>query len=529
MFKNVRNRIYKNLFTSAVSIIPVVLIIIILALTGLAPLGGWDYLLLCIGTVILILGMAFFAMGSEQGLNKVGEYMGSSLSKQRHLWVIIVFAFLLGALITMAEPSLLVVASDVSIPTWLLIGVIAAGVGIFVVIGIIRILYHKSLKVWLLLFYAIVFMLIALIDDGSFLPFIFDAGGLTTGSATVPFILSLGMGIALVRGGRSNKNDTFGLVGIASIGPILTMVIVILCSKSGFTDYVYEQTELMTSGSQVMNSFGSAFIFSSSTAMGSLIEVAMAVLPIMIIFAIYELIFIKLPGKELLRLLVGFIYVYIGLTLFLTGVEAAMAPIGGYIGEQMGHYILGSMDSETLRVLLVVLITLVIGMVTILCEPAVQVLTKQIADISDGRIKRSTVLITLVIGVGVAVALSAIRAIYNFSILWYLVPGYMIALVMMFFCDDTYTAIAFDSGGTASGPMSVSFILPMIIGLTATYNEGGNIYYSGFGVIGMIALTPIIGIQILGVYQKAHTHHEIAIKRKIIYDIDDAQIIHFKD
>ncbi len=514
-----QNRYVRTLISSAASIVPVVIIIILLSLLNLAPLGGWDYLLLGIGTIILIAGMFLFSLGADQGLTKVGEYMGASLSRRKNLWVIIVFAFLLGALITVAEPSILIIAEDVSIPTWVLIGSIAVGVGIFVAIGILRIIYHKSLKIWLLFFYAIVFMLVCLVDNGSYLPFIFDSGGITTGSATVPFILALSMGVATVRGGNANKEDTFGLVGIASIGPILTMLILIIFNESSFTEYIYEKTALMTSAGDVGNSFIAALLPSSSSSLGALIEVAMAVLPILIIFLIYEAVFIKLSHKQLGRLFIGFLFTYVGLVLFLAGVEGAMSPVGKYIGESLAS----NLDW------IIIVIAFVIGLVTILCEPAVQVLTTQISEISDGTIRKRTVLIAISIATGIAIALSAVRALYGFSIMWYIVPGYMLALILMFFCDNTYTAIAFDSGGTASGPMSVSFILPMLTGLVYERSEGsGDIYYSAFGVIGLIALMPILTIEILGVREKARERIEINRTRKelALYEGSE-EIIHF--
>ncbi len=499
------------------SIIPVIVIIIILSFVGLSPLKGNDYLLLGVGTFILILGLSLFQLGASRGLTKVGEYMGSSLSKQSNIWIIILFAFILGTLITCAEPSIMIVSTQVSIPKWILIGAIAIGVGIFVALGVVRILLRKSLKVWYLFLYAIVFMLLCLIEDGQFLPFIFDAGGITTGSATVPFILALGAGVATVGGGKNASKDSFGLVGIASIGPILTMTLLILLYKSGFQEYIYNSP--IMNESNIFSKFIAAMLPSSSVSFGSLIEVAMALIPILLVFFIYNGLYIHLSKAKILKLLIGFLYSYVGLVLFLTAVNAVMNPMGTYIGEQL------ALQPN----FVIVIICLILGLVTILCEPAVHVLTGQIEAISDGRIKKTTVLLTLSIGVGLAIMLAAIRAIYGFSIMYYIVPGYAISLALMFICNDTYTAIAFDSGGTASGPMSVSFILPMIIGLTVGLGNGDKIYELAFGVVGLIALTPIIGIQFLGVYEKIKAYRSLVFMRRQKYAEDDAQIIHFKE
>lgn len=510
-----KNRILNSLFTSSMSILPVVVIIFILSWVGLSPLKINDYWLLFIGTIVLIIGLALFQIGASSGLTKVGEYMGSSLSKQSNVWIIILFAFILGTLITCAEPSIMIVSTQVSIPKWILVGAIAVGVGIFVALGVVRVLLHRSLKVWYLFLYAIVFMLLCLIENGQFLPFIFDSGGITTGSATVPFILALGAGVATVRGGKNATNESFGLVGIASIGPILTMTLLIVFYRSGFQDYIYNSPVM--NDSNIFGQFVQALFPSSSTSFGSLIEVGMALAPILIVFFIYNALYIRLPKGKILKLLVGFLYSYIGLVLFLTAVSAVMNPMGTYIGEQLALQ----------PTFVIILICLLLGLVTILCEPAVHVLTGQIEAISEGRIKKVTVLLVLSIGVGLAIMLAGIRAIYGFSIMYYIVPGYALSLALMFVCNDTYTAIAFDSGGTASGPMSVSFILPMVIGLTVGLGNGDRIYELAFGVIGLIAMTPIIGIQLLGVYEKIKAYRSLLFMRAHKYEEDDAQIIHF--
>lgn len=475
--------------------------------------------MLLVGMIVLIFGLTLFQIGSSSSLTKVGEYMGSSLSQQKNLFIVIIFSAALGALITCAEPSIMIVTEQVNIPSYLLIGSIAAGVGIFVAIGVLRIIFHKSLKIWYLFFYAILFMLIFFIgldeQKRAFLPFIFDSGGVTTGSATVPFILALGAGVATVRGGKNASNDSFGLVGMASIGPILTMTILILVYSAN-SNYVPTYTSL--EGTSIGEKILGAMLPQSGTDLGSLLSVLIALLPIMVIFFIYQAIFIKLSKTSLFKLLIGFAFTYVGLVSFLTGASAAMTPIGNYVGEQ-----LGKQSNVT-----IILISFLLGLVTILCEPAVHVLTEQMLEISDGRIKKPTVLFSLCLGVGAAIAMAAIRTIYNFSIMYYIVPGYIISLALMFVCPDIYTAMAFDSGGTASGPMSSSFILPMIVGITTTlYGDAANYYEQSFGVIALIALTPIIAIQILGVIENVKSIKSRNIMRQHVYTVEDAQIIHF--
>lgn len=522
-----KNRYLNSLITATLSIAPVFVIVAILSLIGLAPLdfNRGDYLLLVIGMFVLILGLTIFQIGAPRSLTKVGEYMGSSLAKQKNIFIVCLFAFALGALIAVAEPSIMILAKQVNIDRYLLIGGIALGVGIFVVVGVLRIIFHKSLKILYLFFYAITFMLLIFVamdpSKASFLPFIFDSGGVTTGSATVPFILSLGAGIAIVRGGKNAQNDSFGLVGIAAIGPIFTIAILIaLAPVDG--NYVPSYTSMEEATNNIFMTFMNVLLPNTSTGefvMGTSLEVAVAIAPTLIIFLIYNFIFIHLPAKKIKSLLLGFLYVYIGLSIFLCGTSSTMTPIGYFVGYCLGEH----------AKWIIILVSFIIGLVAILCEPAVHVLTIQMEEVSDGSVKKSTVLLTLSLGVGVAIALAVIRALFNFSIMYYLVPGYIVSLSLMFFCPDIFTAMAFDSGGTASGPVASSFVLPMVVGITkSVYGESADFYSQSFGVIALITLTPIIAIQILGVTQKiksAYAAHYMS--RLLTISKDDAQIIHF--
>ena len=492
-----------------------------MSLTGIARFPNpMNYVSLGVAAICLITGLSLFQIGADIGLTKVGEYMGSSLSKQKNLFIVVLFAFALGALITCAEPSILIIAADVDIPGFILLGGISIGVGIFVVLGILRIIFHGNLKVWYLFLYAITFLLICLIDEGKYLmPFIFDSGGITTGSATVPFILSLGAGVAIVRSGKNANKDSFGLVGIASVGPILTMTIIVLVNQFLPTEewkYAFESINLAE-----QNIFTDllAQMLPNGGPNGTLIEVLIAILPIIAIFTVYNFIFIKLPIKTLLKMLIGFGYSYIGLVIFLSGVGAAMTPIGKFVGQTLAT---NFADKQGF----IILIAFIIGMVTILCEPAVHSLTTQIENISDGSIKKTTVLLTLSIGVGIAIALAVTRSLFKFSIMYYIVPMFMIALVLMFLCPDIFTAIAFDSGGTASGPLSVSFVLPLVIGMVYQFDPTSNLYKDAFGVVALIATTPIIAIQLLGVRDRFTQYIHVRNMVKNASNFDD-EIINF--
>ena len=521
-----KNRHVQAFISSALSIVPMIGIILIMHFTTLAPItsnnNNSNIWLILIGMVVLIVGLALFQIGASSSLSKVGEYMGASLSKQKNIFIVILFSFTLGLLITCAEPSIMIVSEQVTIipgplNAFVLIGGIALGVGIFVVIGILRIIKHRSLKLWYIFFYCLTFMLICLIaidpERRKLLPFIFDAGGVTTGSATVPFILALGAGVATVRGGKNATNDSFGLVGMASIGPIISTALLILI-KANIPPYEVASVSDMP----IYMRFVDALI-PSSTGYGSSIEVLIAIAPILLIFFIYNFVYIKLPRAKIYKLLIGFAYAYIGLALFLSATNASMSPIGSIVGQNLANH----------NDWVIIGVGFMIGLVTIVCEPAVHVLTKQIEAISDGRITKLTVLLTLSLGVGVAIGLAAMRAVFQFSILYIVIPGYAIALALSFICPDIYTAIAFDSGGTASGPMAASFVLPMIIGIVVSRASGSgeNVYEYGFGVVALIAMIPIIAIQILGIMQKIKSDQAYAVMRKYVYSVEDARIINF--
>ena len=522
----IKNNYLKAVVTASISITPIIILCLVMALTKIIPFNVVDYVFLIIGWISLILGLALFSVGCISGLSRIGEYMGSSLSRQQNIWIVILFAFLLGALITLAEPSILIVAGSVSIPSWLLLGGISIGVGLFVVLGVVRIIWHGQLKVWYLFLYFLVFMILCLIKNGKYLPFIFDAGGITTGSATVPFILSLGLGIATVRSGKDAHKDSFGLVGIASIGPILTMTTVVLINEwvapNGFGSY--DTSAYPTISDASVTTWGSSLtlvgrtILPYQSSMGTLVEVLIAMLPIIVIFLIYQFIFIKLPISKIWTMIIGFAVSYVGLVVFLTAVGSCLTPVGRLIGVSLGT----KADNQ-----LIILFSFVLGMVTILCEPAVHVLTKQIEEVSSGMIKRSTILVSLAIGVGFAVALASIRSLYNFDVMYYMIPGYILSIALMFVTPDIFTAIAFDSGGTASGPVAVSFVLPLSIGIFITKYPDGDVYEFAFGLVGLIALTPILAIQLIGSGEKVKEYIAIRRMRLQPFDENDAQIIHF--
>lgn len=488
------------------STLPVFIVVLVLHFTNICPLDGNQLLLFCISTLFLIIGMWLFSIGTEQAMTPMGEYVGTSLTKKKSIYFIIIITFLLGVFVTIAEPDLQVLAAQVPINSWLLIISIGIGVGVFFVIGVIRIIFQQSLNMWLLATYALVFAIACLVDP-SLLPVSFDGGGVSTGPVTVPFILALGSSIAISRDGKKSNADAFGLAALCSIGPIIAvMILSLFMDKTGL---VYKQIDYDTS-SNIFSILGVGFL-------NALIDVSIAILPITVFFFVYQIIFIKLSSKMIMKIIVGLLYTYVGLILFIMAVNAGFAPISQIIGK--------TISSDPNNLWLVVLIGTLIGFFAVLAEPAVQVLVRQVVVLSDGTIKKSTMLLALCIGVGASSAFCMLRIIYDIPFVYFIVPGYVIAFALSFVVPKIYTAIAFDSGGVASGPMTTAFILPFAIGVATTL--GTNILSSAFGVVSIVAMTPLVTIQLLGLYAQIQSRIRLNIARGRIKEENDDQIIHF--
>ncbi|MCQ2795089.1 MAG: DUF1538 domain-containing protein [Bacilli bacterium] len=495
----------KILLDALLSTAPVIVIVLILNLCKVAPFDNNMNLMFLFGSLLLFFGVALFSVGTENAMSKIGEIVGANMTKQKNFIGLILIVFLLGIFVTIAEPDLSVLASRLPIENYLFIALVGVGVGLFLVIGVIRILWQKSLKVWLLAFYALIFALAILVDE-SFVPLTFDSGGVTTGPVTVPFILALGVGIATTRAGKSSNADSFGLTAFCSIGPLLVVLIFGLFMRN--LDMEVKTTEVLPFGEALFIAFKDQCI-----------NVSIAMAPIILFFFIYNAVFIRLPKKQILKIIVGLVYTYIGLVLFLTGVEGAFTPIADYVGTSLANGVLW----------MLLLISAVIGIVVVLCEPAVQVLVKQVEQVSDGMIKKSNMLIALAGGIGLAVMLSVIRIIYDFSIFYYVVPGYILALGLTFAVPDIYVGIAFDSGGVASGPMTSAFILPFTLGIAKALHPGDGQFLltRAFGTVAMVAMMPLIVIQLLGLNATLEKQYNLRLARKLVAEKDDNQIIHF--
>lgn len=461
------------------SVLPITMIVLLLSII-IVPMSPSTIVMFLTGAALLIIGMGFFSLGADIAMMPMGEGIGTQFTKVKKIGIIIFLAFMMGFVITIAEPDLKVLANQVSsIPDIVLIGTVAAGVGIFLVIAILRVMFKISLSYLLIIFYSIAIIL-ALFVPKEFLAVAFDSGGVTTGPITVPFILALGIGLASLRSDKDSHDDSFGFVALCSIGPIIAVMILGILYNPQSASY----DEIIIPHLDTMQDVSKEFAKELPT-FGK--EVLWAIAPIFIFFFIFQLISRQFTKKSLVRITVGIVYTFIGLVLFLTGVNVGFIPVGNLLGSEL--------SSPELRWLLIPL-GMLIGYFIVAAEPAVHVLNKQVEEISDGAIPASAMKLCLSIGVAVSVGLSMVRLLTGISILWFLVPGYVLALVMSFFVPKIYTGIAFDSGGVASGPMATTFLLPFAMG--AAEALGRNILIDAFGIVAMVAMTPLIAIQLMG-------------------------------
>lgn len=464
---------------SLASVLPLTAIVLLLSVT-LMPLSSGALVLFLFGALLLIVGMGFFTMGADMSMMPMGEGIGMQMSQAKNVGSPLFVCFVLGALITIAEPDLQVLAEQVpAIPNNILIFSVAAGVGLFLMIAQIRIFFHIPLAKMLCVFYPLVFILAFFAPD-SFIPVSFDSGGVTTGPVTVPFIMALGIGLATLRSDKNSREDSFGLISLCSIGPILAVMLL---------GIFYEPDSALYSSTlipEVETTRDAAMLFAHAIP-EYFHEVAVALVPIAGAFFIFQILYKRYKKHQLLRVIFGFIFTYIGLAMFLCGVNVGFMPVGQIIG--------GGIADSAFKWLLIP-IGMVIGYFIVAAEPAVHVLTKQVEEISNGFVTAKMMQTALSVGVCISVGIAMLRILTGISILWFLIPGYAFALILTRYVSPIFTGIAFDSGGVASGPMTATFLLPFAMG--ACEAVGGNVMTDAFGIVAMVAMTPLITIQMMG-------------------------------
>lgn len=495
------------------SVLPVTIIMLLLMFT-ITPMDNDIFVAFLIGVVLLIVGMGLFSLGAENSMSNIGERVGADIVGSRKITLVVIVSFLMGIVITISEPDLVVLATQIpSIPNNILIYSIGIGVGLFLVLSLLRILFHINLKWVLILCYVCVFVLAAFVPK-DFLAIAFDSGGVTTGPMTVPFILALGLGVSSIRSDEAGS-DSFGLVALSSVGPILTVMILGLVYSVDATNT--SQMSFETSA----NTAGAMRIFLESIP-EYMLEVGKALLPIMVLFFLFQIFRFRMNKRNLIKILVGLFFTYVGLVFFLTGVNVGFMPAGRYLGTTLGS--MGTLAGGISLSWVCVPVAMVIGYFIVKAEPAVHVLTKQVNEVTAGAVSDKMLLQSLSVGMAVSLGLSMIRALTGLPILYFLIPGYLIAIILSFVVPDIFTAIAFDSGGVASGPMTATFLLPFAMGICEAV--GGNLITDAFGVVAMVAMTPLITIQMMGLvysYKKKSKKHQAIIRD--LKEIDGEEIV----
>lgn len=468
------------------AVLPITGIVLMLSIFVI-PMELGSVVMFLTGALMLIVGMGFFQLGAEMAMTPLGEGVGVQISKMKKLLTVLLTGFLMGVIITVSEPDLQVLAGQVpSVPNMVLIMTVAVGVGLFLALAIVRIRYKISLSMLLIVCYLALILVSAFVPK-EFLAVAFDSGGVTTGPMTVPFIMAMGVGLASVRSDKNAANDSFGLVALSSVGPILAVLILGCFFKP--TEAAYTLTDVAT----VVTTQDVARVFAQGLPLYAR-EVLLSLVPILWVFLIFQWLTHRYHGMQIKRIIVGFGYTYIGLVLFLCGANVGFAPVGAYLGKELAGL--------SLRWILVPIGAL-IGYYIVKAEPAIQVLNHQVEAVTNGAISVKMMNRCMQIGVAAGVGLAMLRVLTGISIQWFVIPGYIIALVLSRLVPDIFIGIAFDSGGVASGPMTSTFLLPLSIGVCEAL--GGNLMTDAFGVVALVALTPLIAIQLMGLVYKLKT------------------------
>lgn len=475
MNENLKKKIKESLS----AVLPITIIVLLISIF-LVPMEIGTISLFLTGALLLIVGMGFFQLGAEMSMTPLGEGVGSWIFKKKKLSVILLICFLMGVIITLAEPDLQVLANQVpSIPNQVLIWAVAVGVGIFTAAAVLRILFKVSLAKILSILYIAVF-LVSFLAPADFIAVAFDAGGVTTGPMTVPFIMALGIGLSSARSDKDGSSDSFGLIAMCSVGPILMVLLLGIFYHPSDAAYSMVNIPEVVTVQDVAREFAVQLPHYAK-------EVFSAILPVLAVFVIFQLLTHRYHRRKMIKMCVGFLYTIIGLILFLTGVNIGFAPVGSILGAALAA---GSIKW------ILVPIGMLIGYYIVKAEPAVQVLNRQVETVTNGTISRASMNICLSGSVAAAVGFAMLRVLTGISIYWILIPGYLIALILAKFVPSIFVGIAFDSGGVASGPMTSTFLLPLAMG--ACTAVGGNVVTDAFGVVALVALAPVISIQIMG-------------------------------
>ena len=488
------NKVLKEKIMEAFSsVLPITAIVLIASVVWPMPPG--TILMFMGGAALLILGMGFFSLGVDMAMMPMGEGVGVQLTKSSKLALIIIISFLMGVIITIAEPDLIVMAQQIgdnAIPFWYLIGTVAAGVGFLLMVAVLRTLFKIRLSILLIVSYTITFVLCCFVP-GSFIPIAFEAGGIATGPILVPFIIAIGLGLASVRSDKNSHDDSFGLVSLVLTGPVIAMLLLGIFYEPPAMEVTTAAIQEVTSSREVVKFFAVKMPF-------YFVDVVLALGCIMICFIVLQIVSRRYHGHQLVRIAIGFLYTLIGLVFFLTGVNVGFIPVGQLLGLQLA--------ASSFKWVLIPFGTL-IGYFLVAAEPAVHVLTRQVEDVSSGAITRKMMNRGLAIGMAAALTITMTRILLGISIMWILIPGYVLALVLTFFVPKIFIGIAFDSGAVCSGPMSATFLLPLAMGVAQ--GAGRDLMTYAIGIVAIVAMTPILVVQIMGIMYQLRTKQAAAL------------------
>lgn len=477
------------------------LAVIIVICLCVAPLSEpSDYLKIIVGYACVVFGQAMFLVGLDASVLPIGRMVGGSFAKYNNIVFVLCFGFLFGLLATVAEPALSVLAKQITsimplVNSTLFIWITGTGIGIGVAAALVRIMKNINIKSFFAVLYSVIFLLV-IFAPNEFIALAFDGSGATTGDVSVPFILALGLGISATFSKSKTNDDSLGIIGIASVGPIIAVLIygIIIKSVNGGTlppENPYDMSTTKGLGDII---FGNVF------------DVALAVLPIVLISVPFLLFLLKIPKRTFAKLMLGVIPVYLGLLIFLSGIDFGF----GFVGQYIGQIFFEEGRPEWFKWLLL-LVGFVLGAAITVSEPAVTVLGVQIEELTNGHIKKMTIRVTLALGIGLASLLSILKILTEINILYFLVPLYALALIMMIFTPKLFVGLAFDSGGVTGGALTSAFLTPLTLSIAKSVAEANgstmSILTNGFGIISFISVTPLIAIQALGIIYNIRLKH----------------------
>ncbi len=488
-----------------------------------------SFLVFLIAFPLMVFGMSLFGIGADQAMEKMGAAVGASLTKKRSIILLAVASLLIGALVTFAEPDLTIFSTQLmgEQGKYVLIIIISLGVGLLLALAFVRIIFQWDYRLILALIFAVVFGLGCFVNREAFFPIVFDSAGVTIGSITVPFVLAMGISVAQIRGSRNAEDDSFGLTGLAGLGPLITCMIWAkimdeIVPAGNFAEYfggLVEVTDALAYGPTQFAQLGSVY---AAEAGGAALDILLGLAPLAGLFIIYDFAVLHLDWKHRLKIFVGLVETYVGLFIFMIGVNTGFMPVARQLGRAFGST--GYQDNFYA----VILMCLAIGTLIILAEPSVHILGKQVEEVSQGSIKTRDLYVALCLGVGLAVLMCVLRVQYLIDMRYMAIPMMLLSLLLAMFSPKIFTALAFDSAGIASSTMASAFILPMVVSMaTARFpNNTEQVLSYGTGVVGMVFLCPLVAILILGIVGRCKAQVRLAINRRRVVEFDDSQVVH---